>query len=58
MEFLHLIDLDRAYLANKKEQIAITPGQTAVAEIVIRQRRLIDYFLDPFKKLNKGGLDL
>ena len=52
------IDIDRAYLANKEEQIAITPGQTAVAEVVIRQRRLIDYFLEPFKKLKEGGLDL
>ena len=51
------IDIDRAYLDNQ-EQIAITPGQTAAAEVIIRQRRLIDYFLEPFKKLKEGGLDL
>ena len=52
------ISIDRTYLAAKTEQIPLTPGQTAAAEIVIRQRRLIDYFLEPFKKLKKGGLEL
>ena len=58
-EFFELeISVDRPYLATAQEQIPITPGQTATAEIVIRQRRLIDYFLEPFKKLKKGGLEL
>lgn len=58
-EFFELeISVDRPYLATAEEQIPITPGQTATAEIVIRQRRLIDYFLEPFKKLKKGGLEL
>lgn len=52
------ISIDRNYLAAKTEQIPLTPGQTAAAEVVIRQRRLIDYFLEPFKKLKKGGLEL
>lgn len=52
------IGIDRTYLAAKTEQIPLTPGQTATAEVVIRQRRLIDYFLEPFKKLKKGGLEL
>lgn len=52
------IGIDRTYLAAKSEQIPLTPGQTATAEVVIRQRRLIDYFLEPFKKLKKGGLEL
>lgn len=29
-----------------------------MAEVIIRQRRLIDFILDPFKKLHKGGLEL
>ena len=58
-EFFELeISINQANLITKKEQITITPGQTAAAEVVIRQRRLIDYFLEPFKKLKKGGLDL
>ena len=39
-------------------QILLTPGQTATAEIVIRQRRLADIFLAPFKSLKKGGIQL
>ena len=31
-------------------------GETGQAEIIIRQRRLIDYIIDPFKKLQKEGL--
>ena len=58
-EFFELeISIDQAHLVNKTEQIPLTPGQTATAEVVIRQRRLIDYFLEPFKKLRKGGLEL
>ena len=58
-EFFELeISVDRAYLATTNQQIAITPGQTATAEVVVRQRRLIDYFLEPFKKLKQGGLEL
>ena len=58
-EFFELeISVDRVYLATASEQILITPGQTATAEVVVRQRRLIDYFLEPFKKLKQGGLEL
>jgi hemolysin D len=57
-EFFELdISVDQAYLATASDKISITPGQTATAEIVVRQRRLIDYFLEPFKKLKKGGVD-
>ena len=52
------IDLNRNYIEDGGEQVALNPGQTATAEVVIRQRRLIDFFLDPFKKLQKGGVDL
>ena len=38
--------------------VALTPGQTATAEVIVRQRRVIDLILDPFKKLQKGGLEL
>jgi hemolysin D len=58
-EFFELeISVDQTYLAAGGEKINITPGQTATAEVVVRQRRMIDYFLEPFKKLKKGGLEL
>jgi HlyD family secretion protein len=52
------IALERTYIQTQNKRIALTPGQTATAEVIVRQRRLIDFILDPFKKLQKGGLKL
>ena len=52
------INLNRNYIEDGAKQVALNSGQTATAEVIIRQRRLIDFFLDPFKKLQKGGVDL
>lgn len=51
------IALEQPYLQSTR-RIALTPGQTAVAEVIVRQRRVIDFILDPFKKLQMGGLEL
>ncbi|MDJ0735407.1 MAG: HlyD family efflux transporter periplasmic adaptor subunit [Nostocaceae cyanobacterium] len=34
--------------------IPFRPGDTVTAEVVVRQRRIIDYIIDPFKKLQQG----
>jgi HlyD family secretion protein len=52
------IAIAQTYIQTQNKRIPLTPGQTATAEVVIRQRRLIDFILDPFKKLQKGGLEL
>jgi hemolysin D len=52
------IALDKTYIQNQDKPIALVPGQTATAEVIVRQRRLIDFVLDPFKKLQEGGLKL
>ena len=52
------VTLDKPYVATANERIFLTPGQTATAEIIIRQRRIIDFLLDPFKKLQENGLEL
>lgn len=52
------IALDKTYIQNRDKPIALVPGQTATAEVIVRQRRLIDFVLDPFKKLQEGGLKL
>ena len=58
-EFFEIeVSLEQNYLEAEPKPISLTPGQTGTAEVVIRQRRLIDFFLDPFKKLQKGGIDL
>ena len=52
------VELDRNYIQLSDQTIFLAPGQTATAEVVIRQRRLIDVFLEPFRSLQKGGIQL
>jgi hemolysin D len=52
------IVIDQPYIQTGNKRISLVPGQTATAEVIIRQRRVIDFILDPFKKLQKGGLEL
>jgi hemolysin D len=47
--------LVRDYIQSQGKKIPLSLGQTATAEVVIRQRRSIDLILDPFKKLQQGG---
>ncbi len=52
------IELKQDCLPAGEKCIAFRPGDTATAEVIIRQRRIIDFVLDPFKKLQKEGLKL
>ena len=52
------VELDKSYILDEGKRIELTPGQTATAEIIIRQRRVIDFFIDPFKKLQEDGVKL
>ena len=52
------IKLHQTCIPTPTECIALRPGDTATAEVIVRQRRVIDFLLDPFKKLQKGGLEL
>jgi hemolysin D len=52
------IALEQTYIQTQNKRVALTPGQTATAEVIVRQRRLIDFVLDPFKKLQQGGIEL
>lgn len=45
------IVLPNPYIKTANKRIPLIPGQTANAEVIIRQRRVIDFILDPFKKL-------
>jgi hemolysin D len=47
--------LDRHYIQSQGKRIPLNLGQTATAEVIVRQRRSIDLILDPFKKLQQGG---
>ena len=52
------IELNRDCIPTANKCIALRPGDTVTAEVIVRQRRLIDFILDPFKKLQQGGLNL
>ncbi len=52
------IELAQSCIQQKGKCDPFQSGQPATAEIIIRQRRLIDFILDPFKKLQKGDLKL
>ncbi|MBW4614601.1 MAG: HlyD family secretion protein [Desmonostoc vinosum HA7617-LM4] len=52
------ITLDKPYLQSGKQHIQLSSGQTATAEVITRRRRVIDFILDPFQKMQKGGLEL
>ena len=52
------IELERNYVTNDLKKILFKPGQTATADIVIKQQRIIDVLLDPIKKLEQDGIDL
>ncbi len=52
------IELNQTCMPTPEECIKLRPGDTAIAEVVVRQRRLIDFVLDPFKKLQNGGFKL
>ena len=52
------IELEQNYVFTRNERISLKPGQKVTAEVIIRQRRLIDFVLDPFKKLQENGLEL
>ncbi|RAQ48775.1 hemolysin D [Arthrospira sp. O9.13F] len=51
------IELNQTCIPSGNDCIPLRPGDTATAEVVVRQRRIIDFILDPFKKLQKGGLE-
>jgi hemolysin D len=50
------IELGQTFIRSGNKTLALTPGQTANAEIIVRQRRIIDFFIDPFKQLQKDGM--
>lgn len=52
------VSLDRDSVTANNQTWKLKAGQTASAEIVIRQRSIADILLDPLKQLQKGGLSL
>jgi hemolysin D len=49
------VQLGQSCIKYESNCIPFKSGQPATAEIVIRNRRIIDFILDPFKKLTNGN---
>ncbi|HEY9697082.1 MAG TPA: HlyD family efflux transporter periplasmic adaptor subunit [Trichocoleus sp.] len=52
------IKLDRKFITHEQQEVYLKAGQTAKAEIVTRQRRIIDVLIEPIKRLQAGGISL
>lgn len=52
------IELTQNCIQPETKCISFKSGQPATAEVIIRQRRIIDLLIDPFKKLQEGDLKL
>ncbi|MBW4614929.1 MAG: HlyD family secretion protein [Desmonostoc vinosum HA7617-LM4] len=52
------ISLKQSCVVSNNKCIPLRPGDTATAEVIVRQRRIIDFLLDPFKQLQQGGVKL
>jgi hemolysin D len=52
------ISLNQNCINSANKCIPLNPGDTATAEVIVRQRRIIDFLIDPFKKLQQGGVQL
>ncbi len=52
------ISLNKDCVSSGNDCIPLRPGDTASAEVIVRRRRVIDFILDPFKQLQKGGIKL
>ncbi len=50
------LQLDRDYLVVGDKKVFLGPGMTVSAEIKTREKRIIEFFLDPFRKYQSEGL--
>ena len=51
-----VLQLQRQDMEVGGRRVALSPGMTATAEIKIRQKRIVEYFLDPFRKYKSEAL--
>ncbi|MEA5581000.1 HlyD family efflux transporter periplasmic adaptor subunit [Nodularia harveyana UHCC-0300] len=52
------ISINQDCIPSPNQCIPLNPGDTVTAEVIVRQRRIIDFLLDPFKQLQQGGVKL
>ena len=52
------VKLEQDGISKNQQVIPFKAGQTVSADIIIRNRRIIDVLLDPIKQIQKDGIDL
>ncbi|MEB3160480.1 MAG: HlyD family efflux transporter periplasmic adaptor subunit [Synechocystis sp.] len=52
------VKLDRDHITKNQKVIPFKAGLAVNAEIIIRERRILDVLLDPIKQIQKDGIDL
>ena len=56
LKYRVLITLDHTNVRMKEREAQLSPGMSVTAEIKIRQKRVIEFFLDPFRKQTSEAL--
>ncbi len=51
------VTLARNYVMENHQAVKFKAGQTATAEIIVRNRRIADMLIEPIKQLKKGGIN-
>jgi hemolysin D len=51
-----ILTMEKSYLDVADQQRNLSPGMTVNAEIKIRQKRIIEFFFDSFRKYKSGAL--
>ncbi len=49
------VQLERNYILSEEQKVEFKAGQTAIADIVIRRRRIIDILLEPIQQLRQNS---
>lgn len=56
MKYRVVLRLNKGHIAVADRNAALSPGMSVTAEIKIRQKRIIEFFLDPFRKYQSEAL--
>lgn len=51
-----ILTLEKSRMLVNSDKVALTPGMAVTAEIKIKQKRIIEFFLDPFRKYQNEAL--
>jgi hemolysin D len=56
MKYRVVLHLDKEHMSLSDRDVLLSPGMSVTAEIKLRQKRIIEFFLDPFRKYQSEAL--